>query len=222
MFFLTCIVHAQNDLIIVHESDTSRFEYRMYSSSDSLTELSYYRYDILLERMRLNGVVRNGEYSAFFEDGKLSVNGFYNSKGLKDGTWKHFYPSGILSCIYNFIDGNMQGDAVCFFQNGLEKSRGKCISVQNKEAIDGLSSEPAEEVKVGEWKYYYDNGQLKNEGNYFNYSNNSGSVLERNNSEKSLKHGKWIHFDREGNFIKTEIFNMGELTELSHNEYAKD
>lgn len=229
MYFILNILYAQNELIVVHESDTSRFEYKMLSVFDSLTELNYYKFDILFEKMYIKGSVRTGKYESFFEDGGISVKGNYNSKGLKEGLWQHFYVNGKPACLLMYNNGNLRGEAVYYYENGMLKSRGQYVSVQSTEVVKGQVSVRYEELKAGNWKYYYENGQLKSEGNYLDRNPSKPMDMSREENPevpevfgKNLKDGKWIHYDQEGNFLKTEFFTSGELTEILYEEYAKD
>lgn len=52
-----------------------------------------------------------------FPDGKINYKGALR-KGLKVGTWKHYYPDGELKKQSKFINGKLDGKSTSYFKNG--------------------------------------------------------------------------------------------------------
>ena len=75
-------------------------------------------------------------------------------KGERDGLFKRYYENGQLEHIWEFKDGLSNGYTLFFDENGQIRCIGRYI-VNKKEFFA--------ESQEGLWRWYYKNGQLKNE-----------------------------------------------------------
>lgn len=129
-----------------------------------------------------------------------------------------------LSCIYWHISYN--SDTVsqfcdCYFSNSKIQFEGKFFKKMGfftrKEYYPNGQLKSYEHLyygnQIGVGIYYYENGNLMKEGQYY------GSeliVLEKDESstvEGLAKHGIWNYWSSTGEFIKKEIYKKGELVE---------
>ncbi len=109
------------------------------------------------ERVVLDGAgkpqqVRQGPMRAWHLNGKLKIEGGYDSEGKLTGHWRYFDDQGQLQREGDYADGMREGDWIEIYPNGKPQRRG-FIHV-------GLLEGP--------WKHWYDNGQLEAEGEYAN------------------------------------------------------
>jgi len=73
--------------------------------------------------------------------------------GKRDGSCRYFYKNGTCMSEGFYKNGKMIGLWVSFFENGILEEKG-----YYKYSDQGTYSK-----KDGDWKYYYDNGQLRSE-----------------------------------------------------------
>ena len=95
-------------------------------------------------------------------------------------------------------------------KNGLPYS-GKCVTHNVEGAIRSIRRYK-NGYDHGEWRFYYDNGQLEVIGEFFNgekigqwkyfYENGSLKNIQSYN-EKGVRTGKWVKYDSIGNIIET-------------------
>ena len=64
----------------------------------------------------------DGEYTSYYEDGKIEEKAFF-VMGRFDGEYKAFYQNGNLKCSIFFKEGQRQGRAQCFDENGNRKTK---------------------------------------------------------------------------------------------------
>lgn len=55
----------------------------------------------------------------FYEEQSLVAEGHYNAAGKKTGTWNYYYASGIPRLKEQYKDGNLTGEAMAWFDNGM-------------------------------------------------------------------------------------------------------
>lgn len=59
----------------------------------------------------------------FYKHGVLLVKGNYNAEGKRDGSWTFYYPNGNIKSIEQMKDGQITGERLQWYENGLQKSR---------------------------------------------------------------------------------------------------
>jgi len=64
----------------------------------------------------------HGPYMAYFSSGKIKEKGFYD-KGMKQGVWEIFHPTGALSTKIKFRDGKAYGYSISYDEKGKELYR---------------------------------------------------------------------------------------------------
>jgi antitoxin component YwqK of YwqJK toxin-antitoxin module len=160
-----------------------------------------------------------------------------------------FFENGKIELIFDFDTTNHEycGVYISFDSTGIIESEGAYLSVDSircfmcYDDIYRKSSEKWEQydhskyatkVPVGEWKYYHDNGHLKEMGSYcemvHEYSGLSYPIEWEGKSWPSpvagygtfefLKDGIWEYYDRDGHNIKTEEYVCGQLVYLTERQ----
>lgn len=151
----------------------------------------------------------------FYADGKKSMTVYY-VEGRKQGTQTHFYPSeytvtqwhqdtiigavrtydtaGRLCKTVPYMDGKPHGMAKEFNDTGL------VVAVTNyyhgvMSRRERINRTDKFGLKQGGWKYFWNNGHLKMEGNYLN----------------GKKHGFFKFYDEGGKFLYVEKYEHDQL-----------
>lgn len=115
---------------------------------------------------------------------------------VKNGPTRYYYPDGALKKIVPFENGLEEGLAKEYSANGriitlIEYKKG---FITRRERINRFDQQ---QQKHGAWKYFYEDGSLKLEGNY----------------KHGLAHGYFKSYDKKGNLLKAEKFLNGQLQE---------
>ena len=103
----------------------------------------------------------NGIGYSVYENGKLSEEISYQ-EGKKEGLNTEWYDNGIPRLKQHWRDGLMQGKVIGWYENGEKEYIGQ---YESYDWYDSWEWRDAKE-KVGLWKYYHENGQLKEEKNF--------------------------------------------------------
>jgi len=94
-----------------------------------------------------NGIDVDGAYREYYPSGKVKIEGFYDSKGEKNGVWKGYSENGQIQSEMFYMGGKKNGHAVVFLPNGKPKYIG----------------EFKEDIKIGKWRFYDNEGNLSKE-----------------------------------------------------------
>lgn len=120
-----------------------------------------------VQAQKMQGAVKDGKWSYWFENGKQSGEEYYN-KGSQTGTWKTWYDNGNISSEINFEAGT----ATFWFSNGKKQSEGKMMT--------GM-------VRDGKWTGWYENGRINFEGSYKNGKKEGVWVWYNEKGEKTTE-----------------------------------
>ena len=139
--------------------------------------------------------VKHGNYQIFIE-GKLSEEGTFKD-GKQDGVRKLFFPNGKTEVEETYKDGNITAKQV-FFDNG-----NLSVTGQYDEAV----------TMSGEWTYYYQNGKTKE---IVNFKNNveDGAFKEFYENGNIKAEGNYAPLQLG---VETEGVEQGELKEYDEN-----
>lgn len=125
----------------------------------------------------------------YYESGRLKIMGSYRNN-VPDGVRREYDEKGNIIQGYIFLNGKMVAEGIIdekglkqgyfqeYYENGRVKAEGKYVD-----------SKP-----VGQWKYYYQDGTLEQEGTF----NNRGRHI-----------GEWIWYYQNGYVWKKEFFENG-------------
>ena len=155
------------------------------------------------------------EYNEYFENGEKKITGtFVNNK--KSGEWIEWFSNGQKKYIGNFLNGNRHGSWVEWDESGNEIIDGEYKSGQKwngqfggKNYVSGLlrqdfvekypsgalksSGVLINEVKIGQWSFWYENEVIKESGFFTN----------------DIKDGEWEGYYESGNKKFIGNFNNG-------------
>lgn len=133
-----------------------------------------------------------GDYITYNQDGSIQKHIFYDSsdRAINKGTWKRFWdyefhlvdiPSTYKSTVSFDDNGKPNTNTVFYYSNG-------------KKYMEGYYSSIEPDVKDGEFKWYYKNGLLRQEGKYIN----------------NRKNGVWKLYYKERNMAGTKLCQLAE------------
>ena len=118
---------------------------------------------------------RKGAATIIFYDpsGVKTSEGYYNKEGNKDGVFTYYYPSGKISNVENYKDGELNGNVTGFYSSGNKKFENQYI----KDVQDGYAKNyyPDSKIKYEGW---IKDGQKQ--GVHINYDQ-FGNVLSKEN-----------------------------------------
>ena len=156
----------------------------------------------------------NGNYVIYYATNGIAQTGRMKN-GLRDGQWILRYASGSKGNVINYSNGKFDGRWEVFYDfNGVKM-------------IDG---EYKTNAKTGEWKEYYENGQLKSVGCYnidvnaiivtnlnidslksqFSLEENFESFL-LNSYPYDFKSGIWKYYSEKGVIKLIETYKKGQI-----------
>lgn len=142
----------------------------------------------------------DGYLESHYLNGQVAEQGYYKSG--KDGVWKSFYSDGTLKFVGKYIADSdytpEKKDSIhtYYYSNGnIERIEFYKAEVKNVKGIGGgiLVSD-----KIGTWKTYYKNGQLK-------------ETTEYNDDRGNFKQGKYFSYYENGNIHREGTFSQNEL-----------
>ena len=123
-----------------------------------------------------------------------------------------YYDNGKVR-LEGFVKNNTYDSTfISYYDNGNKKSEGifkkcnyKTSSVSIVQMTCGVgrdTTEPNFGIKNGQWKYYYQSGQVKSIENYF----------------CNIKVGQWLFYDSTGRLLENEFYNADKL--IQRQEYS--
>ncbi len=210
-----------------HEKDL--FDGNLYDRLEELSELNSEYYKLNEKTMtRIEKFIRkNPNEFCLDEEGKefdMKYSGdcktyhknnlvkdiFNLEKGVITGTFKSFYENGKPKEIIQYLNGEQTGEREEYYESGNKKYTVKKLSDKNQlqhfEYHENGKPKKLEhklidkDESIGEYKEWYDNGQLAEIGTYI--SNNK-------------RNGEWLEFHKNGKKKLEAEFNDGEF--LIHN-----
>lgn len=135
----------------------------------------YYRNGAKLSQVPYQRNREKGAFVKWFKDGAKMITGKFHD-GIKNGSWLSFFKSGTKKEMVNYAVIKNPKDSIVSVWYEDEKMKNE-IHLRN-----------------GMWKKYYDNGQVKMQGNFTN----------------GRLDGQVLYFDTSGVVVKKEIFVAGE------------
>lgn len=190
----------------------------------SKEKVNRYNYDSLMQ----------GKWVEFYANGNLKSEGNYTT-GIKNGYFKEYDFDGNLLSVVKYVNGVLQTDATEvtkldlkreYYSNGQVKKvgsfknnipegvtrefseNGEIIAAKIYKAgnIIGDGIVDASGLKQGEWKEYYETGELKASGKY----------------ENGLKIGEWKYWYENGKLEQKGIYVKGEKPDKEWTWYFKN
>jgi hypothetical protein len=95
-------------------------------------------------------ISKPGETVEYHPNGALKTRGKLNENGNREGLWVAYYDNGIKWSESYYMDGIRDGHSLTFYPNGQVRYIGE---YKNDE-------------KIGEWKFYNEDGTLQKEENF--------------------------------------------------------
>jgi len=142
-----------------------------------------------------------GYAKLYYDNRKMSAEGNYIKRNIKDGLWKYYGVDGRLVMKIDYAEGVKNGKEITYWSNG--------IVMQEKNWLNG--------VEEGYWLQFFENGkerlkaQIKNgkrNGAYYAFYPN-GRYYARGRYKDNLKNGHWIFSERNGDTRRDTEFTHG-------------
>jgi antitoxin component YwqK of YwqJK toxin-antitoxin module len=183
--------------------------WRSYHKNGKLASTGVYRKNIAV-----------GQWLTYYDNGNRSFVATFDFNGVMKGQWRSYYPSGKLRQTgiarghgYNWIQQPWPvGSWTAYWENGKIQSQFQYDDESkhrgtNRTYYDNGQKQFVVETKNGildgEYKFYYDNGQLYLTG----VAKGSGYKF----LEHPIKEGLWLTYDRNGNIVDAGIYKAGLL-----------
>jgi uncharacterized protein len=162
----------------------------------------------------------------YYMSNKIQMKGAYTSKKLttKSGHFVYYHENGIISAEGNFVNDEMDGLWVNFFDTGQKKSAG----VYNSGLEEGswiywyLNGEKMSEgkylrgEKTGIWNDFHANGKIKSTATYtqaghfvFEAFHENGVTSVKGNCIYNKPDGMWTYWNSDGRINLKGNFNYG-------------
>lgn len=188
---------------------------------------------------------KRGTWKTFYTDSLVSMEGYYMND-LKNGIFKTYDKKGNLLSLEKYKDGQLVVDSEqsivldlksTYYSNGKVKSSGGYVDGK-KEGTHRVYDEEGNilggevysyGVKTGEgiidksgdlegdWKLYYDTGELKAEGSYIKnerdgdwiFYHKNGKIEHKGKYAKGLAQGGWTWYFDDGKLRREEYYRRG-------------
>lgn len=166
---------------------------------------------------------RVGKWHFYHQNGSIEQEGNYNAEGNPEGQWKWYYANAKVLREESFRNGLSDGLYMEYDTTGK-------VIVQG-EYVDGLEEgvwkyeygDSREEgtfrggKRNGEWKSFYDNGELSFEGSFIDDNPNGrhiwywpdGKKRDQGEFIMGLRTGDWIQYDEDGNVFLVIAYQNG-------------
>ena len=171
--------------------------------------------------------LRVGEWVFYYETGEIEQKGFYK-KGEYDGLWKWTFKNKDIKRIEKYINGVEHGEFVEYdslknvllkgvYNNGLREGGWVYHVNDHKEEGEYLSGQ-----KNSVWTHTFSDGTIIFKGEY-SYNepvgvhkvwSSTGILLSTGRYKNGLKHGKWQHFNENGEIDRFYKYKNGVLIKV--------
>ncbi|MCX7861869.1 MAG: hypothetical protein N2449_02610 [Bacteroidales bacterium] len=174
---------------VIYKNDTIVGYYKEYEQDGKIKIKKYYEKGKEVQITEKDTLQEIEWKEEFYETGKRKYLGAYKN-GVKIGIHKEYDPEGkaIVAKEYN--------------ENGILISEGMMDSLDRKQS---------------EWKEYYETGEIKAKGKYYNnyktdewiYYYPSGKIEQKGKYKKGKYNGKWTWYYENGNIWREEYYEEG-------------
>ena len=163
----------------------------------------FYKENIKKLELNYKNDVFYGKYKRYFKTGEIELEGFYRD-GLKEGKWISYHQNGNIYSKANYVHDKIEGKSIIYSESGNKKYELNFVNGK----------------KNGEMKEFLENGNLKlvgnykddfEEGNWFEYNEETGKIKEKYEMKNNKKNGIYkIYYT---NFDEKEITNQENIDE---------
>jgi len=111
--------------------------------------------------------------------------------------------------------------------DGLKNGEFRVSSV---EGIVSIMGNVEDNMNIGEWIYFYPNGQLESKGKFnndlpegrWNWYYPNGNVKESGTFLEGIKTGRWYQYNIEGSLVAIIFYDFGEIIDELHMEIIRN
>ncbi len=165
----------------------------------------------------------------YYENGEPKVLGYYLEKtGKKHGEWTYYFENGKLMRTEKYEDGKLiSKKGLTRFEKVFEKGE----LVWHK-PINGVGFVDENNKKSGEWKFYDENGKLRQIGSYMDgkregewkHYHKNGKLSDIGSYRDGKQEGGWKEYDESGELRDGEwkrYYENGELLSIGSYKAGK-
>jgi len=159
---------------------------------------------------------RSGSWTFYFINGGIEQKGRFE-RGRYQGAWTWYYPNGNVWREERYFNGREDGTFVEYDESGNILTKGDYIGGEKEGEWIYQVGDHEEKGKYviglreGPWTYYYKNGQISYEGDYFQgnpdkqhkYYYPNGVLKEEQYYDNGIRERNWKKYDKEGNLVMT-------------------
>jgi antitoxin component YwqK of YwqJK toxin-antitoxin module len=160
--------------------------YTLYHHWKILSSFNYYESGMLKYYLISDTLAKTNTIREYYESGKI----------MSENT-EYLYKDTLIHDIDYYESGNVISEN--YFNNGKQKF---VAYFDNGNVMEEYTYIDMNLFRVGELKYYYENGQLKHQA-FFKDGDNR--------KEANIKTGTWSYWDEKGKLIGQEIYKNNEL-----------
>ena len=149
---------------------------------------------------------KTGYWINYSKDGKSKLEEGNYKDDKKDGIWKGFFPNGKIKHEITYTNGLAKGYAKMFYEDGKPREEGTWN----------------ETCWIGDYRYYFPNGQVAYVWNYNNQGKREGEQKYFYENGNLKYKGGWENgkvktnvevYDESGKFVQNRIYENGKFAE---------
>lgn len=219
-----------NDVVkneLTYRADLRNGYYKEYDREGKLLKVEKYINDELI-RDASEVALYEIRYD-YYPDGSVKVMGSYRDS-IARGIRKEFNPDGSISKSYILFDGYVIGEGLLDAKN-KRQGTWKEFYESGKLLAEGSYKD---DVRIGEWKFYFPNGQLEQQGRFlvngkadgtWNWYYSNGKLRREETFDQGIETGRMTEYDESGEvmLIGTYAHGLKEgLWKTKANEYNEE
>lgn len=156
-------------------------DYKYYDVDGKLHYLYEYRKGEIIAYTfydKAGGILKEGRkkggefvYEGYSPDGNVTSRGLYDVSGGRIGIWKYYSVNGVLSNTGNFVQGELHGEYIDYFDSGEKKTFSTYVNGKQegyyaeyyKNGVIKTQGYFKDNAQYGLWKTYYINKEIESE-----------------------------------------------------------
>lgn len=123
---------------------------------------AYFESGKIKEESKYSSGILTGKRTLYFETGKIEIEELYSEQGMLNGPYKLYYPNGTLKLEKTYVDNMIEGAIKVYYPSGKLKED---VSMSDNE-------------ENGPFTEFYENGKIHWKGTYRNGDNEYGVLYE--------------------------------------------
>lgn len=200
---------------VFYSTGILKFEAQYKNNRPNGKYSTYYESGCIEETGSWNGISNIGEYKRYYNNGVIQQEKTYNTGSKVDGKLIYRYSNGQIEVEYYMINGIEEGKSMRYYPNGDLKEKTYFTNGRRDESRHTLYEMINPDVDLNEFEIDCNGNKLTIKTNDDNlvwqkmYDKNKKIVAEGEFKNGKLWNGKHYEYDKNGLFIKIEIYKEG-------------